>query len=91
MSNVKNDLSPTTAIQSGGKDYLVLRPITTNLPPSVPFVTSSFSAGGNAFHYIIRFLIIHTPLCGLNIRILQGKSRTYAFQTSPSLSILVNF
>lgn len=52
MSNVENDLSPPLPFYLGAssvKDYLVLRPITTNLSPSVPFVRSSLLAERKCF------------------------------------------
>ena len=52
MSNVENDLSPPLPFYLGAssvKDYLVLRPITTNLSPSVPFVRPSLLAERKCF------------------------------------------
>lgn len=94
MSNVKNDLSPATAILSGGK-------LCQRLFSALPYYQTYrhlfllyvplFLLKGNASYYIIRFSIIHIPSCGLNIRVLQVKSGTSALQMSPQLSLLVNF
>lgn len=94
MSNVKNDLSPATAILSGGK-------LCQRLFSALPYYQTYhhlfllyvplFLLKGNASYYIIRFSVIHIPSCGLNIRVLQVKSGTSALQMSPQLSLLVNF
>lgn len=82
----ENDLHPPMPGYLGAnsvKDYLVLHPVTENLPPSVPFVSSAIPAKGTASHYIIRFLIIHVPSYGLDIRVLGVKSSIFVLQMSP--------
>lgn len=76
MSNVKNDLSPATAVLSRGKlcqRLFSASPYYHKLITICSFCTLLFLLKGNTSHYIIRFPIIHILSCGLNIVVLKAK------------------